>query len=155
MTRPSPPPEAVLIRTVREAARIKIPVAAKAAGISVARWSQVETGAETRAGRRMAVRAPAGTLAHMAHAVGISPGRLEAEGKRPDAAEVLREILRGHEPPSRPPVPVPSPGGPPGTGPAIQRILDDPDLTDAEKQGAVALIEALRRGGGSGKTGNG
>jgi helix-turn-helix protein len=93
MTKPSPPPEAVLIRLAREAARIKAPAAAKSAGVSVARWSQIETGYETRLGRYKPVRAPEGTLAHMAHAVGVGPERLEEAG-RPDAAMVLREIQR-------------------------------------------------------------
>jgi hypothetical protein len=33
------------------------------------------------------------TIAHMAYAVGLSPERLESEGQRLDAAEILREIL--------------------------------------------------------------
>ena len=101
MTKPSPPPEAVLIRLAREAARIKAPVAAKAAGISPARWSQVETGYETRLGIVKPVRAPGGTLAHMANAVGVTAERLEEAG-RPDAAAVLREIQRQPAPDSRP-----------------------------------------------------
>jgi hypothetical protein len=93
MDRPQPPPEATLIRLAREAAGIKAPAAAESAGISAARWSQIEVGYESRLGRYKPVRARDGTLAHMAYAVGLSPVRLEQAG-RPEAAEVLREIHR-------------------------------------------------------------
>jgi len=102
MSHPQPPPEAVLIRRVREAAGLKLPVVAKGAGISVARWSQIENGYETRQGERKPVQGSRGTIAHMAAELGISPERLETEGQRPDAAAVLREIQRAprddHEP---------------------------------------------------------
>ena len=90
----TPPPEAVLIRLVRQAAGITVDAAATRAGISKARWTQVETGREKRKdGYRPAV-APSGTLARMAGAIpGVTPERLEDAG-RPDAAEVLREIRR-------------------------------------------------------------
>jgi len=93
---PAPPPEAVLIRRVRVAAGMGIPEAARRAGISVARWSQVENGRETRKGVVKAVRAKPGTIAHMAGAVGIDAERLEAEGEHPEAAAVLREMDRPH-----------------------------------------------------------
>lgn len=110
MEKPTPPPEAVLIRRAREAARIKTPAASRAAGISTARWSQVENGYETRLGRPKPVRAPAGTLAHMAHAVGVTPERLEAVG-RSDAAEILREIiLIESDPQEVPPAPTSAAG---------------------------------------------
>lgn len=95
MERPKPPPEAILIRLAREAAGIKAPDAAKTAGISTARWSQVETGYESRMAQYKPVHAKASTLAHMAFAVGLAPHRLE-QVDRGDAAEVLREILRQH-----------------------------------------------------------
>lgn len=138
MDRPAAPPEARLIRLVREAAGIKLPEAAAAAGISKARWSQVETGYETRPGGVRAVRGRASTVAHMAHAVGIPPDRLEGEGERPDAAEVLREILRQ------------------GTSPAAARAnAGDPlaelsqvlgnieDLTEPERAAFVALAALI------------
>lgn len=55
-----------------------------------ARWRQVERGYKTR---DAPVRAPAKTLAHMAHVVGISPERLTEVG-RDDAAQILHEIQR-------------------------------------------------------------
>lgn len=67
--------------------------AAEKAGISPARWTQVETGYESRRGRKKAVSAGPGLLARMAHAVGLDPERLAGTG-REDAAEVLREIYR-------------------------------------------------------------
>lgn len=72
---------------------MRVADAARLADISVARWSQIETGQETRHGVRRPVNAKAGTIAHMAYAVGVTPERLAAEGGRPDAADVLREIL--------------------------------------------------------------
>lgn len=89
-----PPPEARLIRLVREAVGLKIPEVAKTAGISKARWSQVESGRETRLGQHKPVHGSRSTIAHMAYAVGLSAERLETEGERPDAAEILREIYR-------------------------------------------------------------
>lgn len=96
MNRPQPPPEAVLIRLVREAQGIKIPEAARRAGISKGRWSQVELGYETRSGIVKPVKASAGVIAHMADAVHLPPERLEAEGERPDAVGILREIAAQH-----------------------------------------------------------
>lgn len=94
MEKPPPPPAATLIRLVREAAGLKIPTVAKRAGISPARWSQIENGYEVRQERVKAVNSRAVTLAHMAAAVALSPERLETEGERPDAAVILREIIR-------------------------------------------------------------
>jgi transcriptional regulator with XRE-family HTH domain len=98
MHRPPPPPEAALIHLVRDAAGLKIPGVAHLAGISPARWSQIENGYESRRGHVKPVTARAVTLAHMAAAVGLSPERLETEGGRPDAAAILREIHRSPQP---------------------------------------------------------
>lgn len=90
---PDAPAEAHLIRVARLAVRIPAAQAARDAGISKARWSQIETGRARRNGVPHSVVAPPGVLAHMARAVGLSPDQLEAVG-RADAAEVLREIYR-------------------------------------------------------------
>lgn len=103
MERPPAPPEAVLIRLAREAAGITVAEAAKTAGVSVARWSQIEAGSEMRHGQVSPVTGKAGTIARMAHAVPrISPERLAAEGRRPDAAEILREIVGDAGPAPKP-----------------------------------------------------
>ena len=95
MDTPPAPPEAVLIKLAREAAGIPVSDAAKRAGVSVARWSQIESGSEIRHGRVSPVTGKAGTIARMAHAVpGIGPERLAAEGERPDAAQILGEMMR-------------------------------------------------------------
>lgn len=127
MERPAPPPEALLIALARKAAGIRAPAAARKAGISKARWSQVENGCEMREGAYRPVRARDDTLAHMAYAIGVTPERLETEGRRPDAAAVLREILRE-------PSPEPPPSG---------VSLDG--LTPDEARIAREFIEALRR----------
>jgi transcriptional regulator with XRE-family HTH domain len=103
MDKPQPPPEAVLIRRARLAGQVKAPAAARAAGISIARWSQIENGYERRDGEYKPVRASDGLLAHMAHAVGVTPERLDEAG-RSDAAEILREIGRRGGPDTRPAV---------------------------------------------------
>jgi hypothetical protein len=112
MERPPAPPEAVLIRLAREAAGIPIAAAAERAGVSVARWSQIEAGSEIRHGQVSPVTGRAGTIARMAGAIpGISPERLASEGQRPDAAEILGEIERQEAQPSPhlASVPVPPP----------------------------------------------
>jgi len=89
-----PPPAATLVRLVREAAGLSVSTVADRAGISQSRWTQIENGYETRGGTRKPVKPKPGILAHMAAAVGnITPERLASEGQRPDAAQVLREIL--------------------------------------------------------------
>lgn len=94
--KPQPPPEAALIRLARQASRIKAPAAARSAQISVARWSQIENGYERRHGEYKPISGSAPAIAHMAYAVGLSPERLASEGERPDAAEILAEILSQH-----------------------------------------------------------
>lgn len=96
MQRPEPPPEAVLIRLVREASQITIADAANAAGISKSRWSQIETGYESRSGEYKEVTGQRDTIAWMAWAVGLERDRLGEY--RPDAVLVLDEILRRHGP---------------------------------------------------------
>lgn len=102
----TPPPEAVLIRRVRQATGITVDAASERAGISKARWTQVETGREKRKDGYHRAVAPPGTLARMAHALRLTPDRLAAEGARPDAAEVLGEILRDDAPAAPPDLPL-------------------------------------------------
>lgn len=94
MERPPARPEGALIRLARQAAGLTIPDAVRLSGVSKARWSTVESGYESRGGTTRPVNAKADTIARMAHAVGVTPERMESEGQRPDAAEILREILR-------------------------------------------------------------
>jgi transcriptional regulator with XRE-family HTH domain len=109
-----PPPEASLLHRTRESAGITITEAARAAGITDTRWSQIERGHERRKGIDVPARAKAGTLARMARAIGISPERIESDGERPDAAEILREMLRAPEPA---PPQAAVPGSPPPSAP--------------------------------------
>lgn len=93
---PAPPPEAVLLRVVRKASGITLASAAKAAGISKAWLSSIENGYDSRGpeGGIRPVRASDDIVARLAAFLNISPERLEAEGRRPDAAAVLREMQR-------------------------------------------------------------
>jgi hypothetical protein len=94
---PGPTPEGQLIRQVRDLSipRLSIRAAGKRIGLSAEQWGYVERGYRP-AGAGQPPRPfspPAATLAKMAHALRITPERLESEGQRPDAAKILREIL--------------------------------------------------------------
>lgn len=130
-----PPPEATLIRVARDATRMTLAAAALRASMSPQRWSQIENGYQRRAGGCKAVVGPPAAIAHMAYAVGVTPERLE-EVRRPDAAEILREILRREIPPAAPVPPAPGPRTP------LERIASDPDLSDDLK---AAFTELARR----------
>lgn len=85
-------PEGVLIQRVMQQRGLSASRVARLAGISPERWRQITNGYEAAGrGQRVEVIAPAGTLAKMAHAIGISPEQLEEAG-RTDAAQVLRDL---------------------------------------------------------------
>ena len=99
MDKPVPPPEATLITLARKAAGLSVPAAIRKTAedvIGAARWSQLENGYEVKAGQPVPVRGRDDTIAHMAFAVGVTPDELDEAG-RPDAGDVLREILRQQE----------------------------------------------------------
>lgn len=141
MEKPARPPEAVLLRTLREAADLTQAQAATAAGMSDARWSQAENGYESRKGVYVPVRVKPGNLARMFRVVGASPERVAAEGHRDDAATILEELIRDNqaEETGRPRQPLPAVGevleeaGLPildhgvgdGLGPFAQEVRDD------------------------------
>lgn len=81
-------PEGRLLRRVRKAARLSIPDAAKAAGISPEHWGNIERGTRTIDGRHENVTGTPVTLAQMARALGIAAADLAA-AERPDAASEL------------------------------------------------------------------
>ena len=132
--RPRPTPEGQLIRRVRDLAIPKLSIRAAAAriGMSAEQWGYIERGYfPSRGGNApQPFSPPAATLAKMAHALRINPERLESEGQRPDAAEILREIVR-EEAPVTPPRPTPparrsidfSGGDPEGLRPWQQQVL--------------------------------
>jgi transcriptional regulator with XRE-family HTH domain len=132
VSRPSPPPEAVIIRLARKAAGISGPDAARAAGISNARLSQIENGYETRRGAYRPVSGKDATIARLAAVIGVTPERLDKAG-RPDAAAVLREIRQ-----------YPQPGQPlpAAAGSALANVTPE----DARAY-AAAYIELFRRAG--------
>jgi hypothetical protein len=70
--------------------RLSIRKAASAAGISEARWRQLESGSRPTPLGYAPEEAPDGTLARMAHAVGVTPDELRGAG-RPAAAVILGE----------------------------------------------------------------
>lgn len=100
----APPPEALVIRTAREAAGMTMAQAAAASdgAVSATYWRDVERGFGGRRGKRVRVRASTRTLAAMARITGATPGQL-ADAQREDAARVLAEILRREDAPAEPP----------------------------------------------------
>jgi transcriptional regulator with XRE-family HTH domain len=94
---PAVPPYGDLFERARKSRHITIQAASAAAGIVKQTWIDIVKG--------RTARPKADTLAGMALAVGVSPDRLESEGRQEEAADILREMLReapGHPaPPSR------------------------------------------------------
>ena len=108
---PEPPPEGVLIEQARRAARLSVREAARRAGISEGWWRQVVKGYQSLGdGSYVTRHAPADTVAKLAAVVKIAPEQLETEGRRPDAAESLREMER--QPPVAPVPAAPAPAEP-------------------------------------------
>src|SRR5437588_11465440 len=97
---PRPTPEGQLIRRARSLSipKLTIPSAARRIGLSAEQWGYVERGYYPARGGNppRPFSPPAATLAKMAYSLQITPERLESEGQRADAAEILREILH-HE----------------------------------------------------------
>lgn len=147
MDRPPARPEGALLRLARQAAGMTIPDAVKASGVSKARWSQVESGYETRNGVTRPVQAKADTIARMARAVSIPPERLRDEGRREDAASILEEMIR-----SEPATPVPAhglsavpAGEAPGLAEAAADVLGDDPVAIAIMGQAHKPVEVRRR----------
>lgn len=94
--RPPQPPEGHLIAAAAERLGISIREAARRAGISYGRWRQITQGYQNVSpGSYAVVHAPARTVAKMALVVGITPEQMADEGRRPDAAEIMREDRAG------------------------------------------------------------
>jgi hypothetical protein len=90
--RPDPTPEGRLIAAAAKRGNFSIRKAAERAGLSYGRWRQITSGVQNVSpGQYAAVRnVPANTIARMATAVGLAPERVETEGRRPDAAQIMR-----------------------------------------------------------------
>lgn len=130
---PRPTPEGKLIRQVRSLSipKLSIPAAAARIGLSAEQWGYVERGYyPARDGNPpRPFSPPAATLAKMAHALRITPERLETEGQRPDAAENLREILRDQ---------------PQNDKPSLSDLANRPDLLGEIDEAIEKLREILR-----------
>ena len=115
---PEPPAEGVLIEAARRDARLSVREAARRAGISEGWWRQVVRGYQSLSGGEHGIvrDVPAETVAKMARATDrITPERMETEGQRPDAAELMRR-------PARPEIPFDD-GDPVGLHPWRQQVL--------------------------------
>jgi len=155
MDKQAPPPEAVLLTVARKAAGMKTPDVARAAGISKARLSQIENGYERRAGRYSPVRGKDDTIAHVAAVVGVTPEQLE-EARRPDAALILREILRRDQETDAALDLIEQTWGSVGYAPEfIQRIYASPRWSAAETFSLVrSYIDSQQNPGGPGSPGD-
>jgi len=119
-TPPAPPPEAEALRIARIRQHLSVREAAQRAGVSASLWRQVEAGYMTPVkGVHTPKIAPAATLARMALAVALQAEHLETHGQRPDAAKILREILRQQEE-ARADAPEPLPSGDSSMSPRTQ-----------------------------------
>jgi transcriptional regulator with XRE-family HTH domain len=76
------------MKLIQERRKKSIRQAASDAGISEARWRQLESGARSTPLGLAPETAPDGTLARMAHAVGVTPAELRDAG-HPEAAAIL------------------------------------------------------------------
>lgn len=134
-TRDQAPPEGALIRLARKARGLSVNKAVKLVQeaapdmrLGVSRWYHIESGTE---GKSNPVVAPPETIAHMANAVGLTPDRLAPH--RPDAAEILEEILRQKTPRSAPP-----------PDPELRRLLELwPRLQPVHRRAILGTMEAM------------
>jgi len=130
---PEPPPYGALIESARKDAGLSMREAARRAGISDAWWRYVVRGYQKVPGD---LDGTPGTIARMARVAGVTPERLEAEGQRPDAAGILREILRREE--QAAPAPAEDDEAP------LRRIMAMEDLSMDERLAMVALARLMR-----------
>jgi hypothetical protein len=89
--KPTPPPEAVLIKEALRRARMSGREAARRSEVSDSRWRQIVSGYQTVSGSHVPVRAPADTLARIALATGVTADQLRTAG-RGDAADAIAEL---------------------------------------------------------------
>ncbi|TDL05995.1 XRE family transcriptional regulator [Mycobacterium paragordonae] len=92
---PTQRPEGRLLERLRTEHRPPLSgrAAAKAAGISPSRWTQIIRGYKQETPElRVPVRAPADTLARMARAVGATPAQLREAGREDAADELERSV---------------------------------------------------------------
>lgn len=142
---PLPPPEAVLIRTAREAAGMTAAQAARASAgaVSAIYWRDVERGHGGRRGQQAPTRASAKMLAAMARVTDVTPEQLDG-AEREDAARVLREILRrGDGEPEAPRMSL-VPDLPPTPGDDLDRVVAEM-IGGQEREDVKEALRALWR----------
>lgn len=88
--RPPQPPVMKLIQERRTRRGLSFRAAGTAAGISEARWRQLESGSRDIRGVHVEEPAPDKTLARMAYATGVTPQELK-DHDRPEAAQLLED----------------------------------------------------------------
>jgi Helix-turn-helix domain len=129
-TRPAQRPEGRLIGAAAERDSRSVRQLAAKAGISDTRWRHIVTGSQPAGqGSYITVVAPAETLARMARVVGVTADELRQAG-REDAADEMTSW---------------GPTGAPDDedlADAIKIILDDPDLTDEERDEYIQIVQA-------------
>lgn len=135
-------PEGGLIRSARNRAipKISIPSAAARVGISAEHWGNIERGYKSVAANepRVPVEASPELMAKMAAVVRVTPEQMETEGRRSDAAAIMREMPRSEVAYAR--AAKPSHGD---TPPLIAALLARPGMDKY-----LAEIDAERADGG-------
>lgn len=138
--KPQVTPWGKMIRTAREAARPRLSVraAAERAGISPENWGNVERGYQLHRGGYRAAPGSPSTVAHMAHAVGLSPERLSEAGNS-EAAEILTEILRRESEAAG------DRARPLFADPSLQQVWESAEgLPDDARMGVVEIVRQIR-----------
>jgi hypothetical protein len=133
--KPPQPPEGALLHKAMIRKRLSARQAGPLAGISEGRWRQIVAGYMSARGQYIPVTAPAKTLAHMAAAMDLTPDDL-IKADRPDAAEILEDLIRSGAAPTR------------GSAPqdeeeALVKVMRS-NLTDEQKKALVQLLIAER-----------
>jgi len=129
MDKPEQRPEGQLIAAALKRSKLSARKASQLAGMSDGRWGQIVRGYQTMGDDVYApVRAPADTLARMAHVVGVTPEQLDQAG-RGDAAEELRELLAGHAVPA---------------GDADRTLAELTEMVRQDPELGRAILEAFR-----------
>ena len=129
---PKAPPEARLIRRLREAFMppLSMREAARRAGFSVATWTQNENGyRKVTPVFGIPIVATDEKLARMAQVVGATPQQLRDTGRH-GAAKMLQKLIDA---------------GPDPKAQMVEKIRQSRDFTQQQKE---ALIEAVMRGDG-------
>jgi len=136
VTTPPAPPEAQLIRRLREGMvpTVSMREAARQAGFSVATWTQIEQGyRKVTSALTIPITGTAEKVARMGLVVGATPGQLREAG-RDDAAAILQKLIDA---------------GPDPKSQLAETIRHSRDFSERQKRALIELVmrdDQLARG---------